>query len=440
MKVLLTNNTLSVRAGSELTVRDVSLGLLKRGHTVFAYSQQLGSVAEEISDAGVVVVDNLSQLHDKPDVIHAHHHIETMAALLHFPDTPAVFFCHGVKPWEELAPLFPRIVSYVAVDQPCRERLRDECAVPENRIEVLYNTVDLNRFVARDNLPTKPRRALIFSNYAVMGPAFHQIREACQELGIELDVMGASSGNSCSHPEQRLGEYDIVFAKARAAMEAMATGAAVVISDYQQIGPLVTTENFDKLRPLNFGFRCLESEISRDAVLERLRQYDASNAGMVHRRIREVANFEHALDRILDLYQRAIDTPLNHAMSDEYRASSQYITMLGELTKQFKRDANSEKLRAERLLADTLGLTQRLDSLKQRAMRLARNNRQRASLLRLRRQDHKLLMKSIRKRDDEIATLTRKLENLESLMNSRSDNSATTIRSFLGRFRKSGPK
>lgn len=42
MRVLITNNTLAGRAGSELYVRDLALALLRRGHTPLAYSTNLG--------------------------------------------------------------------------------------------------------------------------------------------------------------------------------------------------------------------------------------------------------------------------------------------------------------------------------------------------------------------------------------------------------------
>jgi hypothetical protein len=45
LRVLITNNTLAGRGGSELYVRDTATELLKRGHTPIAYSAVLGEVA-----------------------------------------------------------------------------------------------------------------------------------------------------------------------------------------------------------------------------------------------------------------------------------------------------------------------------------------------------------------------------------------------------------
>ena len=107
MRVLITNNTLDTRAGSELYVRDLASALLRRGHNPVAYSTRLGAVAEELRSATIPVIDDLNLLTVPPDIIHGQHHLEAMTAMLHFPDTPAVYFCHGWLPWEEMAPRFP---------------------------------------------------------------------------------------------------------------------------------------------------------------------------------------------------------------------------------------------------------------------------------------------------------------------------------------------
>jgi carbonic anhydrase/acetyltransferase-like protein (isoleucine patch superfamily) len=45
LRVLLTNNTLTCRAGSEMYVSDIARALIGRGHHPIAYSTQLGDVA-----------------------------------------------------------------------------------------------------------------------------------------------------------------------------------------------------------------------------------------------------------------------------------------------------------------------------------------------------------------------------------------------------------
>jgi len=74
------------------------------------------------------------------------------------------------------------------------------------------------------------------------------------QAGISLDELGSpSNGARTEHPETKLPEYDIVFAKARCAMEAMATGAYVVIVGEGALGPSISSENIAELRQMNFG-------------------------------------------------------------------------------------------------------------------------------------------------------------------------------------------
>src|SRR5207253_11139176 len=100
---------------------------------------------------------------------------------------------------------------------------------------------DLARFARRRPLPPRPRRALIFSNRAHEYTFIPAVRSACRRRGLELDVGGAGVGRTVDNPETLLPNYDLVFAKARCALEAMAVGSAVILCDADGLGPLVTS-------------------------------------------------------------------------------------------------------------------------------------------------------------------------------------------------------
>ena len=104
MRVLITNLAMHSRSGTEAYVRDLALGLLRRGHTPIVYSPSLGKIAGEIRAHTVPVVDNLEALGCKPDVIHGHHLHETITALLRFPKTPVLWLCHDWAAWHDRAP------------------------------------------------------------------------------------------------------------------------------------------------------------------------------------------------------------------------------------------------------------------------------------------------------------------------------------------------
>lgn len=340
-RILITNNTLANRAGSELYARDLAVALMKRGHFPVMYSTELGDVAEDLRRATIPVIDDLNKLSVPPDVIHGQHHLDTMTAALHFSSTPVVYTCHGWLPWEETPPVFPSILRYVAVDDLCRERLVTTRGIPKTNIEVLYNFVDLERFILRPPLPSKPNSALIFSNYA-SGPMVETIRAACRQFGVaQIDVAGIGVGNVLSSPENVLGHYDIVFAKAKCAIEAMASGCAVIVADFAGLGGLVTTENLDKMRSFNFGVRMMQTaEITEATVLRELHQYNANDARDVSLAVREKCSIESSVDRWLQIYAqlltdwRLINELNSFAFShDQLRNAAAYLRDLAPILK-----------------------------------------------------------------------------------------------------------
>lgn len=306
LRILITNITLATRTGTELYVRDLATGLLDRGYTPMVYSPELGPIAQELRDAGVTVVDNLDALTTTPDLIHGHHNLPTVKALLRFAGVPAVFFCHDSRAWHDSPPRFPRILKYVAVDLACRDRLVRGHGIPEDRVRVLPNFVDLKRFTPRDRLPPRLARALVFSNNASERTHVGAVREACGRAGIALDVIGASAGNICARPEEVLARYDLVFAKGRCALEAMAVGAAVILCDMAGAGPMVTTGELDRLRSLNFGRHTLSEPVHPGVIGWEIARYDPKDAAEVSRRIRATAGRDGAVDGLLELYREVL--------------------------------------------------------------------------------------------------------------------------------------
>lgn len=308
LTILITNTVLKGRTGTEIVVRDLALGLRRRGHRPIVYSPEQGDLAAMLIAEGVAVVDNLDRVALRPDVIHGHHTLETTAALLRFPDTPAIFVCHGWESTHDEPPIAPMVRRYLAVDHTCRDRLTCREGIPAERVGVLGNAVDLDRFPPRGPLPAQPRRGLIFSNYVSEGNALPVIREGCRLAGLPIDLVGERLGNFQAAPERMLGEYDIVFGKARCALEAMAVGLAVVVCDAGGFAGLVTSANFDRLRALNFGLRALkESVVTPERVADAIARYDAVDAARVHQRARQAADLETWLDQLISIYLEVKD-------------------------------------------------------------------------------------------------------------------------------------
>lgn len=306
MRVLLTNVQLHQRTGTEIVVRDLEAGLRRRGHEVAVYAPLLGDLAREITAAGGTVVDDLGALSIEPDVIHGHHHLPVVEALVRFPDAAAIFVCHDRTSHHDIPVATDRIGRYVAVDLNCDERLAIEAGIPATRRAVIHNAVDLRRHPPRGALPSRPRRAAVLSNNARPGGFLDAIGAACEARGIELDVFGSGVDSVLSDPGDVLGGYDVVFAKARSALEAMAAGCAVVLVDQLGLGEVVSADRVAELRDWNFGGRCLQSPVDAGLVDRQLDRYDPVDARAVTDWVRREADLERALDRYVDLYTEVI--------------------------------------------------------------------------------------------------------------------------------------
>jgi hypothetical protein len=364
MRILLTNTTLAHRTGSELYTVELALAFQARGHQAMVYSPAVGELERELAAAGVPAVDALDGLAQPPDLIHGHHHAATLTALLYFPGVPGLFVCHGYEPWEETPLLFPRLLRHVAVDLATAERLA-AAGVPAARTETILNFVDLDRFRPRPPLPPVPRRALVFSNNAHEGTHLPAVRAACAAAGIEMDVAGIASDRVAARPEELLPGYDLVFAKGRAAIEALAVGAAVVLCDAAGCGSMVAGADLARLRSLNFGFRTLDRPLSPAAVGAEIARYDAEEAMRVSSSMRQVAGLDRAVARYLDLYERILaEHRAAAAASDpaaEGRAAAAYLRWLDPFLKE-----------RERALIDRAELWRRVQALEEERERLRR--------------------------------------------------------------------
>jgi len=329
MRILLVNNTLNSFSGTELYTLDLAKSLIALGHKPIAYSTDLGHVAEKLRAEGIPVTNDLRSLGAKPDVIHGHHHLDTLTALLHFTDVPAIYFCHGWLPWQEAPLSFPRIYKYVAVCDLSAERLIVEGGIAPEHIHLLLNFVDLERFKQRKCLSDKPKKALAFSSF-MNKERVHLIETACRQCGIKkLDKIGLHIGKTHLKPEDILGEYDIIFAKGRAALEALATGAAVISCD--GAGSMVTTENLERQRMANFGLSERHYPYNIDTITNEIRKYNHYDAEKVSNLIRLKTAKEAAVNNIVNLYNEVIETHINTKTDNvklELQAVSNYLRWL----------------------------------------------------------------------------------------------------------------
>lgn len=340
MKVLITNMTLASRTGTETFVRDLALGLLQLGHQPIVYSPDLGVMADEIRKATIPVLNDLSVLSSPPDIIHGNHHAELMTALLHFRSTPAIYTCHAWLPAVAAPPQFPRILHYVAVDLLCQERMHIEHGIPMDMITIIPHGVDSEEFQQRDSLPNRPRKALLFSNYARSSNYAATVQATCDQQNIALEIIGSGVAKSCNNPGKILTHFDLVFAKGRCALEALFSGCSVILCDGNGLGPLVTMNNVDRLRSNNFGARSMLDEVSEKNLSTALRSYDRKDAEEVCRFIRSVAPLSVAAINYLNVYEHVLSKNNQrsfHSSQEEYQALALYLTQITRYAEEIRR-------------------------------------------------------------------------------------------------------
>ncbi|WP_075090234.1 hypothetical protein [Verrucomicrobium spinosum] len=166
--------------------------------------------------------------------------------------------------------------------------------------------MDTERFPQRGPLPPRPERALVFSNHASRDTHVPVLRQVCEAAGIQLDVAGVASGQVVDNPGELLPRYDLVFAKARAAIESMAAGCAVVQCDSFGAGRMVTPDNFHELRGRNFGFTTMKMPLTVDHLAGQVRLYDPAASRALSDRVREECSLDHAVEQLLEHYEDAL--------------------------------------------------------------------------------------------------------------------------------------
>lgn len=309
MKILITNRTMSLRNGAELYVRDLALELLTQGHRPMIYTSEMGQVADELKHLTVPVTDNLDDIGTRPDIIHGQHYITAIAALSYFGDVPMVNMCHGWRPWTEAPLIHPNVVGYSAVDDATRDRLALQHGIDDDQISVVYNFVDLKRFQPAAKPNDELSRILLFSNYVRKNsPYYRAAHEAAEQLGVQLDVVGSNTGSATTTPEKVLADYDVVLAQGRSALEAMAVGASVMICSSRAFGPLVRTDNVERMRELNFGIRTHTLPATAETITSQLTNYSARDAARVSSWIRNRVGVDVAVEQLVGMYEGAIET------------------------------------------------------------------------------------------------------------------------------------
>ncbi|MCP5536875.1 MAG: glycosyltransferase family 4 protein [Akkermansiaceae bacterium] len=309
MRILITNGALSRRSGTERYAVELAEGLRKRGHEVLLFSPCLGNTAAELQADGFTVTDDLASILETPDMIHGQHVVVSLRAACAFPEAPLLYVCHdGLSRADEPTPGY-MTDAYAAVDRFTARRITNTTGVGREAVHLLGNVVDVDRFQQRSTFADTPRKALIYSGSIRTDAHFQLIRKVCIELGLELHEAGERADGFFDQPEEHLHEYDIIFCKARCAMEAMASGAYVILIGDNGMGEEVDLQNIEELRHLNFGREALCLPHSEEFLRKRITSYDAGISKQVSDWVRQNLTPDAWLDKVESTYQTVVAKP-----------------------------------------------------------------------------------------------------------------------------------
>lgn len=274
------------------------------GHKVAIYSPHCGTLAEEIRAMGIEVVEEIERLQLKPDIIHGHHILPLFDALRHFPAIPAIYVCHDFTAWHDEPIYHPNITTYIGVGRLTQSRIQKVLNIPNDQVHLVYNSFNELLFTQIRDLPIKPLSCLVYSKY----PNIDQvIVPVCKRLGLKVDVAGSGFEQAVTKPENILSKYDIIFTSGMAAIEALASGAAVILCDGRGAFGIVTTSNYKYVQEHNLGLKTLELELSPEFVEDNINKYNREDAELVSRLVRQESQWKNKIVVWESIYLNAIN-------------------------------------------------------------------------------------------------------------------------------------
>jgi hypothetical protein len=267
MRFVLGNRHLLAAGGTEVHLVTVAEHLLRLGHEVRLYAPELGPFADHARRRGLAVHGSLRELPADCDVVFAQDGIVVLDLAERYPQALTVFRVCGDVFDFQLPPQLDGVVDLVVVLSDRYERLARACAVavPTLRLRV---PIDIDRLVPMGALRDRPRRAVLLGNY---GERAELVREIWGRHGLEVTRVGGDV--QTYDVAAAVADADIVVAKSRAALDAMACGRAVYVYDVFGGDGWVTAESYPVLEADNFAGQATGRVIDAAALAADLADY-----------------------------------------------------------------------------------------------------------------------------------------------------------------------
>lgn len=280
MKILLGTHHLELRAGSELFTAELAHSIQARGHEVAVFTFFKGKIAEliEANDIPVFSPDNATALvRFTPDIVQTCH-----LPCAHFlrsvvPDAIRVHAMLGVIPSLEAPPLDGGAFSLgLAVSEEVVDRIKRTPFGRDVDTAIFRNWFDDEAVTSAATLKSPGRlRVAVISNH--IAPQLVDALAALEAAGgVRADYFGVQR-TSVVVDGRLLAKYDLVVSIGRTSLLAAACGVPCIMADIHGSDGLLTADNLDHVRTVNFSGRLKKHPITKTHMQEEIdksRSYD----------------------------------------------------------------------------------------------------------------------------------------------------------------------
>ena len=266
MKVLLGTHHLEIRAGSELFTAELASSIRSRDNEVAIFTFFKGDFAELIEADGIRVFDpddaaSITQF--DPDVVQTNHLpcAHFLRALV--PGAIRVHAMLGVIPHMEAPPLDAGAYSLgLAISEEVQDRINQTSFARDVEVAIFRNWFD-DRVVliAEARKPNRALRVAVVSNH--FAPDLINALKAFEAAGVvEVDYFGVQR-KSVPVDGALLSQYDLVISIGRTVLLAAACRVPCIMADVHGSDGLLTIDNLDQVRTVNFSGRMNKHAITR---------------------------------------------------------------------------------------------------------------------------------------------------------------------------------
>ena len=267
MRLVLGNRHMIAAGGTEVHLLVLGEHLQRLGHEVVVYAPELGPFADHVRRRGVEIVANARELPEACDVVFSQDAIVVHDLAERFPGALHVFRVCGDVADFQLPPQVAGELDLIVALSDRYVRAAEACAVdvPVVRLRV---PIDTDRLVPLGALHERPRRAVLLGNYLERDVA---VTAAWSGAGLEVERIGGSVQSY--DVATAVADADIVIAKARAALDAMACGRAVYVFDVFGGDGWVTPASYPALEADNFAGQATGRVLDGRALARDLEDY-----------------------------------------------------------------------------------------------------------------------------------------------------------------------